>query len=104
MRDMIKLIIAGFTLVLMATLMVPQLSRADDSFYAGTVQASSWGVIKVNDETFKVEPQARVLLHVEEHGAIHEKRGRLSDVEPGVKVTLKLSSGVVTLIYVERYH
>ena len=95
---------AGFTLVLMATLAVPQLSRSDETFYAGTVKDFSWGVIKVNDETFKVDPQVRVLLHVEEHGAIHEKRGRLSDVVPGVKVTLKLSSGVVTLIYVEQYH
>ncbi len=104
MRDMIRRILAGFTLFFFATLMAPQLLRADETFYSGTVKAYSWGVIKVNDQTFKVDPQVRVLLHEERNGAIHENRGRLSDVEPGVKVTLKLSSGVVTLIYVELYH
>lgn len=104
MRDMIARIMAGFTLVLIATLAVPQLSRSDETFFSGTVSEFSRGSIKVDDETFKVDPQVRVLLHVEENRALHEKRGKRSDVEPGVKVTLKLVSGVVTLIYVEQYH
>jgi hypothetical protein len=103
MSDVIKKVAACLAIMFSLGTSVGLL-HADETFVAGTVREFSYKVITVDDETYKVDPKVRVLLHERRGAAIMERRGLRSDVQVGSTVTLKLMSGVATLIYVELYH
>lgn len=72
-------------------------SYAAHMYYIGVLSSFSNNEMIVDGKAYELAPKARVILRViGSNGAIHERKGQLSDITVGNKVTIKVSNGQIT--------
>lgn len=90
----LKIVVVFAALVLSAGI-----GHAAHMYYIGSVTALSNNQLTVQDKNYYLSPKIKVILRVVgSNGAIHEKTGRLSDINTGNMITIKVANGEVTEI------
>ena len=73
------------------------------TFYSGIVDSITQNFISASGKTFKLQKKPKVYVHFKKNNTIMIKPAQLSEVSKGSKVTLKIFSGKVIEIFIERY-
>lgn len=74
-------------------------SVAAHMYYIGVLGSFSDNQMIVDGKVYYLSPAVKVVLRVVGgNGAIHEQKGRLSDVSVGNKLTIKVVNGQITEI------
>ena len=74
-------------------------SPAAHMYYIGVLSSFSNNQMIVEGNVYYLSPTVKVILRViGSNGAIHEQKGRLSDVSVGNKLTIKVLNGEITEI------
>ena len=73
------------------------------TFYSGIVDSITQNFISVSGKIFKIQKGPKVYVHFKKNNTIMIKPAQLSEVRKGSKVTLKIFSGKVIEIFIERY-
>jgi len=73
------------------------IGHAAHMYYIGVLTSLSDGQMVVDGKMYQLAPKVKVVLRVVgSNGAIHPQNGRLSDLNPGNKLTIKVLNGQVT--------
>jgi hypothetical protein len=74
-------------------------SLAAHMYYIGVLSSFSNNQMIVDGNVYYLSPTVKVILRVVgSNGAMHEQKGRLSDVSVGNKLTIKVVNGQITEI------
>lgn len=72
-------------------------SYAAHMYYIGILTSFSNNQFVIEGNQYQLSPKVKVILRVVgSNGAIHEQVGRLSDINVGNNITVKVSNGEVT--------
>lgn len=95
-----------FINILMAwiLILVSNPAFAEHHWFNGRVNGIKPGEIKINDNSYKISPNVRVVQQIQVNKFIKEEPAKLENVLFGQKVTVKVEfGGVVSEIIIERY-
>jgi hypothetical protein len=67
----------------------------------GVVNSISSDTITVSRLNYKIDSKCRVVIQYKEGGMFHERRARLSDIETGDTVTIKMIGNILYEIIIE---